>query len=160
MDNSLGIYFDRNIGTSIPEALRQLGLTYVYHHHISPAKCGERPRPEHKGALFAPDEKDDVILRFCGARNWVVVSQDYKYHLLDNERDAIKDASVGVFYVWGASATKWETFRLLSQVFPRLLVLARDTPKPFIYRIASNGRFSVVAIDGKPRRQRPRTKAA
>jgi len=150
--DSLGIFFDRNVGKTIPEALRDLGLTNVYHPHIDPKKCGE-PRREGIKGLFAHDEGDDVILRFCGSRNWIVCSQDHKYHLLENEREAIKQANVGVFYIWGANAKKWETFRVLAQVYDKLIEKAQMTPRPFIYKIASNGRFSVVAIDGKTRKK-------
>jgi hypothetical protein len=114
--------------------MRLLGLNYVYDHHMPSAKCGEKSRPDFRGGLFAAEESDDVILRFCGDRKWIVVSQDYKYHLLDNERDAIKQANVGVFYIWGANAAKWDTFRVLARAFPRLLILARDTPRPFMER--------------------------
>ena len=141
-----------DVGRSIPEALRDLGLTNVYHHQIDPVKCGEKPRPGYRG-LFAPEEDDDVILRFCGERKWVVVSQDYKYHLLENEREAIKQSSVGVFYLWGANATKWETFRVFAQAYPKLITLGQGTSRPFIFKIAANGRFCSVNIDGKPKRQ-------
>jgi hypothetical protein len=105
--------------------MRLLGLTYVYDHHMPSAKCGERSRPDCRGGLFAPEERDDVL----------------------------KQANVGVFYIWGANAAKWDTFCVLARAFPRLLILARNTPRPFIYKIAGNGRFIRVPIDGRRKRQ-------
>ncbi|MGC2402381.1 MAG: hypothetical protein WA510_21485 [Acidobacteriaceae bacterium] len=143
---SLTLFFDRNIGSTIPEAMRSLGLLYVYHHHLNPSACGEKSQPGHRG-LFKPDEQDDVILRFCGERGWVVVSQDYKYHLQDNERDAIKQHSVGVFYLWGANAPRWETFRVLAIALPKLITTAENTPRPFIFKVEANSRLRRVSLE-------------
>lgn len=117
---------------------------------MSPALCGEQPQRGHRG-LFAADEKDHVLLEFCGKRAWIVVSQDHRYHLEENIRDAINQHRVGVFYLWGANATKWETFRVLSQAFPKLISLANSTQRPFIYKIGANARFWSITIDGKIR---------
>jgi hypothetical protein len=119
---------------------------------MNPKLCGEPPRDGHRG-LFAADETDDVLLRFCGERNWVVVSQDYRYHLEANVREAIKQHRVGVFYIWGANATKWDTFRVLAHAFPKLVTLTKTTDRPFIFKIAANARFYPVDIDGRGKRR-------
>jgi hypothetical protein len=137
------VFFDRTVGTSIPEAMRLLGLKNVYHHHIHPAAVGMKPLVGQRG-LFKHDIQDDVFLEFVGKRGWIVIGQDYSYHLYDQILDAIKAHKIGVFYVWGANATKWETMRVITRTYPRMLEIAESVERPFIFKISKSGRFRRV----------------
>lgn len=139
----LTIFFDRSIGTSLPEALRVLGMKSVFHHHSHPLHCGIKPNGPQK-SLFAPEEADDVVLSFAGQRNWIVVGHDQNYHTEENILTAIKQHSVGVFYLCGAQAVKWEKMRYFARSYDRLIKLATETQKPFIFKIGYNGHFRKI----------------
>jgi hypothetical protein len=102
-----------------------------------------QPRPG-QTSLFEAGEFDDVVLRLAGERGWFVLGHDYSYHLQENILSAIRDYSVGVFYIWGASAARWDTMRMLVRSFKKIELLSLSTEKPFIYKIFSNGRFQRI----------------
>jgi hypothetical protein len=112
--SDIEIFFDRTVGRKIPEAMRLLGLK-VYHHHIAPELVGTTPAPGQR-SLFRHDEADDVCLEFVGKRGWIVLGQDYKYHLHAQILSAIRTHRIGVFYIWGAEAPKWRTMQLIARI--------------------------------------------
>jgi hypothetical protein len=124
------LFFDRNLGRSIPQAFRMLGIpdTIEAHH-------------EH----FPHDVQDDVWLAEVGARGWIVVTQDYKFHRRPHELAAIKQHGVGVFYVWGAGATMWEVARVFVAAYDRICEAA-STPRPFVYRVHKDGRLTRIDL--------------
>lgn len=143
----LTLYFDRNIGTRIPEALRLLGMRNVLHHHIHRGKVGETlPIGRGQTSLFKQDEKDDVWLDFVGQRKWIVFGQDYKWHNEPAVLAAIKQHSIGCFYLPGAQATSWSTLRVFARSYDRILQVSKNAPRPFIYRVSDAGRLSPIAL--------------
>jgi len=72
------LYFDRNVGKSIPEALWLLGI-HTVHHNTKRSAVGLRESEKQK-TLFAQNEKDDVWLEFVGKKDWLVFTQDRKFH--------------------------------------------------------------------------------
>jgi hypothetical protein len=134
------IFFDRTVGTSIPEAMRSLGLRNVYHHHIEPKAIGMKPIPGQR-TLFKHDVQDDVFLEFVGKRGWFVLGQDYSYHLHEQILDAILVHKVGVFYIWGANATKWQTMQLIARAYDKIIETAKTVERPFIFKVGSRGDF-------------------
>ncbi|HTE86357.1 MAG TPA: hypothetical protein VK821_16680 [Dehalococcoidia bacterium] len=125
------LFFDRNAGTTVPKALQALkppvGITYHQEH-------------------FPMNSPDDVWLPQVGAWDWIVLTQDHKFHLLPNELRALKDYNIGCFYLWGAKATKWELMRSFARCYDRLLDRAMNTPRPFIYKVSKDGRLIAVRI--------------
>ncbi len=128
--------------------MRALGLKNVYHHHIAPQAVGLKPIRGQK-TLFKHDVGDDVFLDFVGRRGWVVIGQDYRYHLHEQILAAIKTHKIGVFYVWGANATKWETMRVVARTYDKIIEIAQNVERPFIFKISKSGRFRRVDL---PRR--------
>lgn len=124
-------FFDRNIGTRIPKALQSLKLPVDIEYH-----------EKH----FPMNEPDDRWLPIVGGWDWTVIAQDYKFHLLPNELYALKQYEVGVFYLWGANATRWETVRVFARAYDRIVAAAATTPKPFVYRIYKDGRLRPVTL--------------
>ena len=123
------LFFDRSTGKAIPTALRRLGVMVEFH-----------------GLHFARDAEDDEWLQLVGQWGWFVVGQDYHYHLRPNELATLKQYSVGVFYLWGAQATKWETMRVFARAYDRILAAADSTPRPFIYRVQRTGPLRAVPL--------------
>ncbi len=94
---------------------------------------------------FKQDTNDDVWLAEVGRRGWIAMGRDYRHHLVDVERDAIRAHRVGVFYLWGANASQWEQLRVLAKAWDRIEDACRG-PAPFIYRIGKDGRLEAVAV--------------
>lgn len=140
------LYFDRNVGWRVPEALRFLGLNVV-HHNTSRSSLGLKQKGKLK-TLFAPAEKDDFWLQYVGQRGWLVFTQDRKFHRagFENELSAIKQYQVGCFYIWGAEATKWQKMIALCSGLDAMLAAADLTQKPFIYDAQKNGKLIQIPI--------------
>ena len=140
------LYFDRNIGWRIPEALKLLGLS-VIHHHTRRSLLGLEETAKQR-SLFAQSEKDDVWLSYVGKQGWLVFTQDRKFHRagFEAELSAIKQFNVGCFYIWGAEETKWKKMQALCKGMDSMMEMARSTPKPFIFDADRNGKLTQVVI--------------
>ena len=140
------LYFDRNVGWRVPEALKLLGLSVI--HHNTHRKSLGLPNLSRQKTLFAPKEKDDTWLEFVGKRGWIVFTQDRKFHRegFENELAAIKQFNVGCFYIWGAEANKWEKMKALCRGLDAMLAVAAMMPKPFIFDAGRTGKLKQIPI--------------
>jgi hypothetical protein len=130
----LTFYFDRNFGRRLPETLANAKPPFNVEYHHSP-HC-----------RFAQDTPDDVWLAEVGRRNWIVVSHDRKFHLDPTAVSAIKQHSVGCFYLWGAEATTWDKLTFIVRHADKMIDLAASTSKPFIYHLAKTGRVTRIQL--------------
>jgi hypothetical protein len=89
---------------------------------------------------------DDAWLAIVGARNWVVLSHDQKWHAELVNREAIKQHGVGCFYLWGGQATTWEKLRCFMRAYPKMESLAGTTAKPYIFKVEGTGKIKSVPI--------------
>lgn len=128
----------------MPEALRRLGMTNVYHHHIECVKCNIATTPD-RVKLFDHNTADDRWMHEVGALGWVVISQDYKWHREPVVLEAIKQHSVRVFYLWGAGASKWATMRVFARAYDKIVQRAAG-PGPFICRVSESGKLTDVPL--------------
>jgi hypothetical protein len=126
------LFFDRTVGVNIPKALR-------YHLNL-PIQV------EYHQLYFDQSLADDMWLPQVGAWGWFVIGQDYKYHKMPSELAALKEHKMGVFYLWGSTAPRWETMRVFARAYDRIVTAALNTPRPFGYRIDKNGRLLSVPI--------------
>ena len=133
------LFFDRNTGTAIPRALKE---------HLKPPSV----EVEYHQLHFDQQEQDDVWLAQVGSRGWFVVGQDYRYHERPSELAALTAHSVGVFYLWGAEAPRWETMRVFARAYDRIIRAAQNTPRPFLYRVDRRGALQQQFLGGTPRR--------
>ena len=125
------LFFDKNTGTGIPKALRELKPPFKVEYH-------ERH--------FKKDEDDDRWLPVVGAKKWIVIGHDRKFHENQNELDAIKKYKIGCFYLWGAEATKWEKVKLFFKACDNIMLTAMSTKRPFIYSVKKNGNLKRVKL--------------
>lgn len=127
------LFFDRSVGVRIPRAIRFL-----------------KPPPPIKikfhDECFSKNELDDCWLPTIGAQDWFVIGFDYSFHGNASELAAIKQYSIGCFYLWGANAPRWESFRVLARAFDRIVEKAANTPKPFLYRIEKSSRITRLTL--------------
>ena len=123
------LFFDRNIGRRIPEALRSVGIPVEVVFHDE---------------LFAQDTNDDEWLPKVGGRGWRVIGQDKSFHKNATERLAIVQYYVGVFYLWGAQARAWDQMRCFMNAYDGILRVLDSVPPPFLYRIDRLGRLTDI----------------
>jgi PIN domain-containing protein len=140
------LYFDRNVGWRVPEALKLLGFN-VIHHNTKRRLLGLKETPQLK-TLFAQNEKDDVWLQYVGQQGWLVLTQDRKFHRagFEAELSAIKQFNVGCFYIWGAEHNKWQKMQALCRGLDGMITAAAMTSKPFIFDAERNGKLTRVPI--------------
>jgi hypothetical protein len=102
-------FFDRNIGKSIPKALKLVKL-------FVPAVAtshDERAEVELHQDHFGKETPDDEWLAEVG-----------------EELAALKQYHIACFYLWGASARSWEALRAFARGYDRIVEPARSTPRP------------------------------
>ena len=131
------LFWDRNIGTTIPLALRRLsppGVSIRFY------------QEEYLSAASAPELGDDAWLADVGEKGWFVVTQDQRLHINAPELEAIKQHNVGCFYLKGASDSRWDIFRRFVCSFDRIIGVAEDTPGPFVYRIQRTGNLRRITL--------------
>lgn len=128
------VFFDRDVGTSLPKALLELHFDKQFH------------ELHYHQQHFSMDEKDDVWLPQVGQRGWTVIGHDSKHHTHENELSAIKQYNIGCFYLWGSEAKRWEKMRCFAMAYERIVKAEMETPKPFIFKVTKAGLLRVVSI--------------
>ena len=127
------LFFDKSVGTVIPQVLQWYKLKFPirieYHEHH-----------------FSSHELDDQWLPIVGQWGWTVIGHDSSYHLYTNELSAIKQYGMGCFYLWGSEAKRWQKLQCLARAYDRIVEAEASTPRPFIYRITETGLIKPVPI--------------
>ena len=127
------LFFDRSVGVGIPQILQDRRLRFPV-------------QVEYHEAHFPIDEPDDQWLPIVGNWGWTFMGHDSSYHVKPAELSAIKQYSVGCFYLWDAESPRWEKLRCFARAYDDILEKETTTPKPFIYRISRTGRLTPVAL--------------
>lgn len=130
--DKLTFYFDRNIGKRLPEALCHLRAPFEVTWHNQQG--------------FRHDMPDDEWMEIVGKKNWVVVSQDYKFHLEEFENFAVKQHMIRCFYLPDTGAKVWNTFCAFVRAHEKLMALCKIEPAPFIFDLKSTGRLMKVKL--------------
>ena len=128
------LFFDRDLGTSLPLALMTLHFHRQFH------------EMHYHQQLFAINEVDDVWMPQVGQCGWTIVGHDSQHHTQQSEVSAIKQYSIGCFYLWGSEAKRWEKMQCFAKAYERIVEAENHTPKPFIFRITRNGLLRQVQI--------------
>lgn len=89
---------------------------------------------------------DDQWLEDVGKRGWFVFSHDRNFHTNAAAMSAIKQHTIGCFYVWGAEATTWEKLRSFARASTKITEAAAKTPRPFIFHLTKVGSLASVKI--------------
>ena len=126
----LTFYFDRNFGTRLPRALAW----------VKPPVNIEW----HQNQRFPQEMPDDEWLEIVGKRGWVVFSHDRKFHSEATETAAVKQHSVGCFYLPCASDSTWDKLSIFVRMFGRILEIAESQLPPYVYDVHLNGRIKKV----------------
>jgi hypothetical protein len=128
------LFFDRDIGICLPKALQLLHFDKQFH------------EMHYHQQHFPQSCPDDIWLTQVGQWGWIVVGHDSQHHVSEAEISAIKQYNIGCFYMWGASATRWEKMQCFARAYERIVQAEKTTPKPFIFNIRKNGRLNAIRI--------------
>lgn len=128
--DKLTLYFDRNFGKRIPYALSRMNPPMEIRWHD-----GER---------FPQNMPDDQWLEIAGKNNWIVLTQDLKFHLIDHEIAAVRQHQVGCFYFPSSNYGIWKTTCAFIRFHQRVLALASEVPRPFIFEFKGTGKLVTV----------------
>ena len=122
------LFFDRDVGTSVPRALRLFVPVRVEYHQLH----------------FAQGSDDDVWMPTVGANGWVLIGHDKHHHTRSPELAAIVRHGIVCFYLWGANAPKWEKMRCFLNAYQEILAVVAGALGPMVYRIDRSGSLSRV----------------
>lgn len=123
------LFFDRDTGICLPQALRMLKVSVCYHQ-------------EH----FAKNEPDDEWMPVVAQNQWILIGHDSKHHLRPNELYAVKQYDLACFYLWGGNASRWEKMRCFARAYDRIMIAIEMTRRPFIYRVDKRGLLTSIEL--------------
>jgi PIN like domain len=128
------IFFDRDVGTSLPKALielhfdRQFNETHYHQQH------------------FPIDYADDIWMPQVGSWGWTIIGHDSQHHIKESEISAIKQYNIGCFYLWGSEAKRWEKMQCFARAYERIIEAEKENPRPFIFKVSKTGALTAVPI--------------
>jgi len=113
------LFFDRNLGKSIPEALKLLGLEVEKHDDHFPANA-----------------TDEEWLEHVGNKGWPVVTADARLRLNQSQLRALADYRVGCFMLCGAgNRPRWYAVRIIARNWEHIEIVANSGQRPFLHRL-------------------------
>jgi hypothetical protein len=121
------IFIDRSIPKGVAEALKQVRDDVCWLEDVF-----------EEGWI-----KDREWIPDIGARGWLVISKDKKIRTRQEERRAVKDNNVGCFILnYRQPLNRWEILKLVASSLDEMEDKFANTPRPFMYLIDRNGRFT------------------
>lgn len=129
--DTLTFFFDRNFGTHLPQALRLMRPPMAIRWHQDEGFRQTAPDDEWLGQV-RPD--------------WVIPSQDRKWHQIESEKAAVKQHNLRCFYLPCASETRWYSLCLFAKIHEKLMELVHEEPAPFIFDVNRKGKFTPVDL--------------
>jgi hypothetical protein len=128
------LFFDRNMGKSIPDALHLLDLPVKKH-------------DEH----FGPTTTDEEWLAKVGEEGWLAITRDERIRWNQSERRALADHRVGCFVLVGAAKLpRWDSVRIIARNWDRIQELSTAEERPFLCEL--HLRRPPKRVDLAPRR--------
>jgi len=112
----------------VAEALRQIGATVRTQHEVF-LELGILPQ----------DERDEVWLRECGARSWVVLTKDQHIKSRRSELEALMAAGVATFVLKAGNMTGPDMCKAIVAAHPRILQFLWKYKLPFLAHITPAG---------------------
>jgi hypothetical protein len=113
------LFFDRNLGHKVPDALLLLGLPVTKHDD-----------------RFTQGATDEEWLQEVGQQGWVVVTRDEKLWWNASALKALSDHRLGCFVLSGAGdRPRWYAVRILARNWDTVERLASGEERPFLCRL-------------------------
>jgi len=128
------LFFDRNMGKSIPDALHLLDLPVKKH-------------DEH----FGPTTTDEEWLAKVGEEGWLAITRDKGVLRKQSQRRALADHRVGCFVLVGAAnLPRWDSVRIIARNWDRIRQLAAGEERPFLWKLYLRAPAKCVDLAGRP----------
>jgi predicted nuclease of predicted toxin-antitoxin system len=132
-------FVDRSLGKkAVANALRQAGARVEVHDDHLPQNA-----------------KDEEWLRYVGARNWMVLTQDDRIRFHFHERTALLQAGVCAFVLTAKGLRGEDNGAIVVKALPAIRRMLSKQPGPFIAKIT---RGADVTLFNLPEHKRPRHK--
>lgn len=128
------IFFDRDLGVTVPKALQMV--------HFDREFAQIHWHQQH----FAQNTPDDEWMPFVGINGWILIGHDSRHHQEPAELAAIKQYSIGCFYLWGSEAKRREKLQCFARAWGRIVAAEASTPRPFIFRVTKIGLLRALPI--------------
>jgi len=93
----------------------------------------------HLKDIFPQDVEDTLLLARVGSEGWCLVTRDRKIRYRPAESMAIREHSVGAFFMGGKNLKRWQLIQQIVRNWPRMKELAAKTTRPFAFRVPPKG---------------------
>lgn len=134
-------FIDRSLGRkAVADALRQAGATVEVHDDHLPQ-----------------DAKDEEWLRYVGARNWTVLTQDDRIRFHYHERTALLQAKVCAFVLTAKGLRGEENAAIIVSALPTIQRMLSKQPGPFIARISRGADVALIELPEQKKRRHKKT---
>ena len=84
---------------------------------------------------------DDEWLEIVGGKNWIVITQDRKFHRIENEKLALVQHGVKCFYFPNANDGLWLTLCTFIKFHHKILKSAQESAAPCLFDVKGTGRI-------------------
>lgn len=111
-------FTDRDLGTSIPEAIREAGYSVIAHDTVFPD---------------AQNTEDRDWLERVGAEGWLALSHNYRIRNEPDEIDMAMRAGVALFFLIGKRHEDLVTNLRLT--LPRIIRFRKNNKPPFVAKV-------------------------
>ncbi len=87
---------------------------------------------------------DDEWMAVIGPRDWVVLSQDRKWHVIDAEREAVRQHKLRCIYL--PDGDRWELLCLFTRYHGKIIGAVEGKTGPLIIEVKRNGLIREIAL--------------
>lgn len=134
-------FIDRSLGKkAVAEGLRAAGARVEVHDDHLPQ-----------------DAKDEEWLRYVGARNWVVLTQDDRIRFHGHERTALLQARACAFVLTAKGLRGEENGTIIVNALPAIRRMLSKHPGPFIARITRSADVALFELPEHKKRRHKKT---
>jgi hypothetical protein len=123
-------YFDENLGTKIPQALKLLGLRAI---------PGASKR-------YGSGQIDIDYLKRAGQKGWLAVSANKRMLAVPDEKDTIVGEKVGIVFITEGQMKRPDLMLLLLRKWAWLEEIDTNELRPFAYYLYPYGKVRKVSL--------------
>lgn len=87
---------------------------------------------------------DDEWMAVVGPRGWVVLSQDRKWHVIEAEKEAVKQHNLRCVYL--PDGDRWQMLCLITRHHQKIIEAIKTRDGPFIIEVSRSGKIQNVPL--------------
>lgn len=87
---------------------------------------------------------DDAWMAVVGPRDWVVLSQDRKWHVIDAEKAAVRQHKLRCVYL--PDGDRWQILCLFTRNHEKIIKAVEERTGPFIVELLRNGTIKDIDL--------------